>query len=822
MLKKLILENYIPLLSSGITSVELDIKGMVNLFIAPSGTGKTSILKELHALPPENGNYKQGRKYVEIQHQGKLFKLDSRTGVGNGHSFKIGDGPELNTGGTFSAQKELVFNYLGRMNSDIVKVLNGLKILDRLSAMSPNRRKDIIMAVYPNDTSEALDVYQKLKTERNELKATIKNQVARFTAENAKLQQITAIGTAELEARIKLIDEDVAKSLMMRGELANIKANPELRVKMERFNFLTDKLLVNKLGGGLHTEEELVNALGTAQSLMETHQDQMNVLKGIIAEHSEFLDGLEDLLKDPEAFREQARHLEEDMVRTNLGLSQYDQLLLRADVFNDPDTPLDGLQHIVEAFKTYLNDVVMASSEDLTRATYRKYLTDDEELGNLIRNRTNQLEDLRHKLKHYQSMDHVECPDCNSKFKVGVTQQDIERLQGDIVLATEFLETCKARKEKLRAKIDNDAEWYRGMNNLYDFVRSNAQVRCLPELVKAYNIGKAPSNVLCNVLSAYVESVELKRYKAVLAEEEKIVKSRLDLINREGLTDTAEYVTRKEAELSKSTGLMQYYQGKVTTLTAELNNVRFYQRDLEELRSLRREIFADFANQANVKLRGALDEHVSQLQSEKKEAMMGLISASSLTAVVQSISADIEMKKRRLAIVEVWMDGICPNKGLIGKLMGDFINSLCGNINATIKRFWNTTLYIKPCSKENGDLNYKFPVVTGDKEPTPDVSDCSGGETDAVDWAFRFVLMDYVGFPFPLVLDEVGITFDEIKRGRFLDFLKDYTMGKNPRQLFMASHYFAQYGVFNKPNIIGLRHEGLTLPGQANTNTVIA
>lgn len=822
MLKRLILENYIPLLSSGITSIDLDIKGMVNLFIAPSGTGKSSILKELNMLPPENGNFKQGRKYVEAFHQGKLFKLDSRTGVGNGHSFKIDDGPELNTGGTFSAQKELVYNYFGRMNSDIVKVLNGLKIIDRLSAMSPNRRKDIIMAVYPNDTSEALEVYHKLKTERNELKATIKNQVARFTAENAKLQQITATGTAELENRIATIDQEVAKSLMMRGELANIKANPELRTKMERFNFLVDKLLVNKLGGGLHTEEELISALSAANGLMEKHQDDMNVLKGVIAEHSEFLDGLEDLLKDPEAFREQAKHLEEDLGRTNTSLNQYEELLSRAEVFNDPGTPLDGLQHIVEAFKTYLSAVVLASDENLNRGVYRKLLTDDEELGNLIRNRTADLENLKHKLKHYQSMDHVECPDCSGKFKVGVTQQDIDRLQLDIQVSEEFIEKSKLRKEKLKEAIDNDAEWYRSMNNLYDFVRSNAQVRCLPELIKVYNIGKSPSNILSNLLSTYVECVELKRYKAVLAEEEKIVKGRLELINREGLADTADYVARKEAELAKATGLMQYYQGKVHNLTAEYNNVKYYQRDLDELKTLRREIFKDFADQAGVKLRGALDEHVNQLQNEKKEAMMGLISASSLTAVVESISADIEMKKRRLAIVEVWMDGICPNKGLIGKLMGDFINSLCGNINATIKRFWNSTLYIKPCAKENGDLNYKFPVVTGDNEPTPDVSDCSGGETDAVDWAFRFVLMDYVGFPFPLILDEVGITFDEIKRGRFLDFLKEYTMGKNPRQLFMASHYFAQYGVFNKPNIIGLKHEGLTLPGQANMNTVIA
>jgi hypothetical protein len=70
-------------------------------------------------------------------------------------------------------------------------------------------------------------------------------------------------------------------------------------------------------------------------------------------------------------------------------------------------------------------------------------------------------------------------------------------------------------------------------------------------------------------------------------------------------------------------------------------------------------------------------------------------------------------------------------------------------------------------------------------------------------------------------MDEVGVSFDEIKRGRFFNFIQEYTQGKNPRQLFMVSHYFGQYGILKNPNIIAFKYEGLTMPGEPNRNAVI-
>lgn len=821
MLTRLILENYVPMLSNGITKVDLDLRSMVSLILGRNGSSKSSLLKELSPLPPENANFRSGRKYVEVVHNKRTYKLDSRTGVGNGHSFKVDDGPELNTGGTYSAQKELVYNHFGKLDSPLNKVLSGLKVLDRLSAMSPNRRKEIILQIYPNDTEYALGVYQKLRQERNDLKSTIKKQIERHTEENRKLSTLNSVGVAELERRIKQVDSDLQTSLLLRGRLESAKLDPELNGKYTRFSMLVTKLGVNNLSGVQFSKEELENAYATAEGMLSRYQDRANVLKGSIAENANFLEGMDEFLKNPTAFQDQAKHLGEDLERTNINLKRYEELLSNQPVFNDPENVFTGLEYVVRDFKDYLGRVVLASDESITSIAYKQYLLDQEQTGNHLRTLKSNLEQAEHKLKHYQAADTIECPDCTHTFKVGISPNDIDMLKQSIVGLRERIQAGTQKSNKLTVLIEQDAEWYLTMNQLYNFVRENGNVRILTELIRSYDIGKAPHNTLCNVLDVYMSKVGALAYRNTLLEEKKVVDNRLELISKDNVLDIANHVQNLEQELVGVNHKVNFYKRKAFLLNEELQSINSYERDLDEIRQLRVTIMEGMANKANVGLRELVDTRVSELSGIKDEHLTSIINAKSLTAVVDSITADINRMRTRLKTVEVLMDGLCPNKGIIGKLMGDFINSLCGNINAVIKKIWNTTLYVKPCSKENGDLNYKFPVVTGDDEPTPDISDCSAGETDVIDWAFRFVIADYVGWPAPLIMDEVGVSFDEIKRGRFFNFIQEYTQGKNPRQLFMVSHYFGQYGILKDPNIIAFKYEGLTLPGEPNKNSVV-
>lgn len=820
MLTKLILENYIPLLSSEITKVELDVAHMVNLFIAANGTGKTSILKEMNPLPPENGNYAAGgRKYVEIRNGTNHYVLDSKTGVGNGHSFVL-NGKELNKNGTYSEQKDLVWNYF-KLDGNINRILSGLKAVDWLSMMSVNRRKEFFLHIYPNDTTHAIKVYNNLRAERNELKAAIKNQVMRYADENRKLNEINEFGVDELERRIKEIEDELRQSLLVRGGLENITVDPELQRKIYRFGQLAEQLTINSISGFFHTEQELRNQIELYERVSDRHEDQAAAIQLVISEHAGILEGMEELVQDPLVFHHQAEQLQEELTGLEKLIEQHTELLQQYELFKDPEFNLDGLDQVREAFVMQLHRVVKCSQAELTGAEYKRHATHLERLTVTLREVEGELSGVTHQLKHYDSAEAVQCPDCEHEFKVGVSAKDIDLLRQKKEALGQRAITLQQQKQTLTGIVENDAEWYQTMMALYQFCRMNEDVKCLAELVKVYDIGKAETTTLLNALRAYADRFECQKRMKALLEEQDLLNTRIGLLQRDTVLDVANYVSHMEKELEKETRRVNYYKTKTKHLMGSLNTIVNHNSDLEKLRLLREEILEGLEKEGLVDLRRLVDERISLLTDEKDDYLRDIIKSRSLTAVVNSISDDIERLKKRLKGVTILMDGLCPNKGLVGRLMTDFIKTFCGNMNAVIQAVWNTSLYVKPCNKENGDLTYKFPVVTGDKAPTPDVQDCSLGEAGIIDFAFRYVAMSYHGYDYPLIMDEVAPGLDEIKRGRFFSFIQDLTSRKDAKQLFMVSHYLTQYGTFTNSNVVAMRYEGLSVIGEVNKHSTI-
>lgn len=821
MLLKLILENYIPLGTSGIQKVELSTAHMINLFISANGSGKTSILKEANPLPPEDCNYRAGgRKYYEHQFPGKHFVLDSYTGKGNGHSFRL-NGKELNPSGTFTIQKELVWNHF-RLDSLLNRVLSGLRVTDLLSGMAPPKRKDVLMQVYPNDTDYALGVYNKLKTEKNELRGAIKKQIERYTEENRKLASINEYGVDELETRIKTIETDLRDSLLVRGSLEGVSVDRDLDNKIQEFTRLVDQLTANKLSGILHTQSEVSTAISFTTELMNRHQEEASVLKRVIAEHAGALDGLEEFLADPEVFQVQADHLREDLTMVNQELELYNAQLSQYPIFNDPEVSLENLHLVEPGLRGFLERVTVASSPDINGGVYKDLLKTQEHLGNSLRYYKTTLGDVTHKLAHFEAAENVECPDCSHEFKLGITPAELESLRTQKLSLTKMVSKIEKEQEVLAQKIENDAEWYLGMNQLFVFIRENNHCPILATLIKEYDIGKTDSGRLLNALLCFMERFKRLERKDELLKEQNVLDTRLGMLDRNNALDLAAYLASIEKDLSTETRQVNVYKDRLESLKRTQHSIVTYNRDIKRLRTMREEIMVGLENQGLSEFRTKVDERINILSAEKDHYMATIIKNRSLTAVVNSISEDITRLKRRMAIVDTLMGGLCPNKGLIGRLMGDFIKAVCANMNAVLQVIWNTPLFILPCSKENGDLTYKFPVIVGEGDPNPDVTECSAGEREAIDWAFRFVMLSYHPVEYPLFMDEIGIYLDEIKRGRFFNFVEEYTRQKSPRQLFMVSHYVSNHGMFDNPNVIGLRYEGLTTVGEVNKDSVIA
>lgn len=820
MLLSIILDGYVPLGSSGIQTVELGTNHVINLFISVNGAGKTSVMKEMNPLVPEKKNYKEGgSKKTTWQLGTNHFKLESFPYKDNGHSF-IMNGEELNKNGTGQYQKDLVQAHF-RLNPNLNRVLNGLRVSDLLTTMDPTRRKEILMQIYPNDVSCALGVYNKLRVERNSLRGAIKNQIARYTEENRKLQDINDCGVDELENRIKLIEVELRQSLLVRGGLEGVTVDRDLQRKINDFGLLVDRLTVNKLSGVVYTRDEIEFTIKNVSAFLSLHQEKAGVLKRTIAEHAGVLDGLEEFLADPEIFKVQAGHVKDDLVCVNEEIDDYTNLLKGYPVFNDESIGKENLELVETSFAAFLGRVTVASDATLNGAAYKGFTQLYEELSVSHRHYSGVLTDLTHKLKHFDNAENIACPDCSHEFKLGVTPTELGAMRDQQAALVTRLDRMEAEQQRLKDKIDNDADWYLSMNQLYVFIRENNHVPVLSVLVKEYDIGKTDSNRLLNALETYIARFKLLGKKDGLLKEQNLLESRIGLLDRNNALEVANYLATTEKELVTENNHISHFKDRLESLNRTLNDINAYNQDVKRLNGLKHEIMQGLTNQGLAEFRTKVDERISILGNEKDTYMTSIIKNRSLTAVVTSISADIDRLKRRLKIVTIAMNGLCPNKGLIGRLMGDFLKAICGNMNAIFKEIWNTPLYILPCAKENGDLTYKFPAIVGEGEPNPDITDCSAGERQIIDWAFRCVLLGYHPVDYPLFMDEIGNNLDEIKQIRFINYVEEMTRSKSPRQMFLVSHFISTTGVFQNPNIIAMRYEGLTIPGEVNKDSLI-
>jgi energy-coupling factor transporter ATP-binding protein EcfA2 len=819
MLTKLILENYIPLQKNGINYVELDLNAMVNLFIAQNGVGKTSILKEVNQLPPEAADFDTGgRKYGEWKIEGKHYIFDSRTGVSDGHSFKL-NGEELNKGGTFMAQKELCWTHF-KLDRPRAKFLSGLKVYDLFSNLTPARRKDILLWLYPNDTTYAMGVFNKLKSERNELKAVLKNQVSRYADESEKLKRITECGVDELEARIKHIDEELRKSLLIRGSLEEYKIHPGLRQKIEQFEYLSTALTVNKVSGFIESEDELVEGIEMTERLIDNYEENIAAIQHTIGENAGLLEGVEEYLQDPLLFQNQADQLETEINQLKSSIKEQTVILGDYPVFNEEEMSFQGLDLVYDSFVAQLHCVTNANDSSINGAVYKQMEIQLNNLNNRIRDYEGKLSAGGHQLKHYNSAEAVECPDCKHNFKVGINEKDIHRLRADVDSWTVAIGNLEKERDVVADKLDNDRSWYESMVALHQFCRMRSDAPCLGVLVKDFNVGKSEISNLLNALRAYKTRFDATKRIESLLEEKNLIETRIGLMNRDNVLDVASFVEGWERELVKDQKKLAFYNRRLKTFNGRLAIIRNYGNDLAKLNELKEEIFQGLFDEGYVKFRKQLDERISILTEEKEDNLRSIITSRSLSAVVDSIHDEVLRLRKRMIIVETWMDKLCPNKGFIGKLLTDFIKTFCGNANAMIQDVWNTPLYVKPCNKANGDLTYRFPVVVGDSKPVPDMSDCSLGQTGIIDFAMRLTALTYHGY-FPLIMDEVGTNLDEVKRTRFFNFVRELAQKKDARQIFCVSHYLSSFGVFSKPNVVAMKHDGLTLPAEPNKNNTI-
>lgn len=829
MITKLILKNYSPLAKKGTTYIELTTNEIFNIILGRNGFGKTSLMRQLTVYPPDNADFLPGG-YKESHHViGKdTYILQSTTGKSSEHHF-IHNGKELNEGNTLLVQRELVKIHFG-ITPLINNVITGLDVRDLFTTLSATRRKEFLMAVNPNDTSFALKVFEKLKGSANALKGGLKTQRQRLVVEESRLSQLAAMDPAVLQEEIRLLDDQIKNALIIHGQLQHVEHRDITPLKNEIGNICS--FLIGANSSVKYPKSVLLQMKEQRLGTLDYYKTKEVRLSTMLTEMATQLaghDGTNNLASYKARLENIDKLLEENLARWNLLNNKFDS---NKELFEVPLLGEDGFKEFA-----LLSTELVWQIQSVNRAidpeiNSVKYQSCQEKLKEQTAERDGvkrKADELRHTLNHFNKAEAIDCPKCDAKFKLGFERLNPEVLKGNIEDLDKRYRELNESILILTDYINDNMGWYESMAGLTRFARNAGDVGgMILKLVKNYQVGKSDTSVLVDLIRSTAEYVENNHTRQVLQEERENVDKQIKFLESadiETMMKRAEYVERELGSVQRS---VRRVLNEMRDYDSQLDIIELDNQKRNRLHQLTQELAQVLAENGQYKIKQRVEEAIDELTPRKSQLISNLIRSESLNSVIQSIKDNIADMEKREKHTLLLMDGLSPVKGLIGYFMNDFLRSVIANMNAIIQPIWTNRLQILNCSTsesdEDVDLNYTFPVITGDKDkPNKDVGMCSGGEREIINFAFRLVIRRYLGerCSVPLMMDEVGVAFDELHRGRFCAYIAEQLRLDKLPQVVMISHYVNQYGVFHDSNIIALNTEGLTVPVKVNQKAII-
>lgn len=825
MITKLILKGYLPLKDKGINEIVLDKLGDFNIILGRNGYGKTSIMRQLNYYPPDNSAFDEETGYKEIHAvmNGKHYRLTTKTSSKRAVNHFYIDGENHNKSTTSATQKELVRQHFGLTN-DVRHVVSGIRKGDAFSSLSPMRRKQVLMDINPNDVSYALKIYDDVRQEHNYVKNALKYQRQRLAAELQRQKEVAAAPIDELTYEIKLLDERIKEALLLQGMLKDVKhvaIEPNIR-KLE-------KLMADMFSSVPPPDF----APSYYVELSERTKLMMNDKHHRIIELDALIMSLKDrIAKVGQRHPITEEEYEEKKERYILAISQDSEVVKRHratiashSFFSDKRWDNKNFVAGIKTFVQQLHKVKLSTCEELTASGFTQLQESLDKAERNVNFLEKERDNFRHQLSHFDQAKSIDCPKCHHLFKRGFEKFDKDGVLTQIDKITEALKNAKKLATELRQKVTENEPWYYSMKSLIEFIRYSSERHYLLEIIKYYDIGKKPAAELITILDVifcHHENVEKVNTNKAALEELDIQFARMKEFDIHALYWEIDSHQKERNGLERG---IRRHKEELALWRTYLDRVKTDELTYSIFTACFEETLELLADHGFHAIKQEVNQRLSD-DTPKRDALLAqLMKSNSLSKVVESITKEVkelEEKERHLSYL---VETLSPTKGLIGYLMLDFLNAICANVNAIIKEVWTDPLVLLApnINEEDVDLDYKFRVVTTNPEkPISDISECSGGEIDLIDFLIRLTLLRYLKTS-PLFMDEVGVTFDELHRQKFSHYISTQARLNNLPQVFMISHYVSQYGIFNNNdvNVIKLNTTGMKVPVNANENVTI-
>lgn len=816
------------MLKKGVSYIELDTNSIFNVVLGRNGYGKTSLLRQMNPFPADNADFEEGG-YKEIHYKinNNEYKLISRTGKKSSHEFWV-NGKNLNEGSTLLVQRDLAKHHFN-ITKEVMDVLTGINRGDNFSALSPQRRKSVLMEVNPNDTKYGVKIYDKARVNYNQTKGALKHQRQRLVAEERRQLELKSMTPEELQAEVWHIDGLIKEALVLHGTLQHIQ-DPDVKPLLSKMGNIASQLLSTPINT-LYNASYYTQLIQRTQLYIDNDKTTLTGLQALLSSMSEKINNLnipEGM--DLKGYEEKINECEQTLVRLRQEKETQISIIKREDFFNKEIWRTDEFKSDLLGFLERLRSVEVTEDKDLSSQGYVQYQEELKTWQNKLSGIEKEIDAINHQLKHFENAQSVTCPDCAKTFKVGFENVSPEQLIKIRVGHQEELIYTQKKVKEISDLLDRNEGWFETMGSLMRFIKHAKDHRFLLEIVKYFEVGKVTQPTLPNILIAIDTVFSLEREEEDNIQRQTTLKAQYQLLTESNV----EKLNLQYDELSVQIGLTQ------KRLRKRMNEINFWAEQLDILKA--DDLLADayvacfdelqdlVEEKGKYLIKAKVMEVINMLTPQKEKLVTDLIRSESLNSVIASIKdniSDLEKRERHLKAI---VDGLSPVKGFIGELMIDFLNSVTANVNAAIEPIWSDSLKLQSCHIEGEDdeidLDYKFPVLTGNaKLPNEDIRKCSGGEMEIIDFMMRRTLYRYKGEStgIPLIMDEIGTAFDELHRRGFAAYITEQLRLDKLPQTFMISHYVNQYGSFNSKdvNIIALNTKGLDVPEELNQKSVI-
>ena len=799
---KLILRDYNLLFLNNIKEIIFTPTKKTNLILGTNGSGKSSLLKELSPLVFDKKHFgENGYKEVHIEHNNKMYIL---TQEGNKCSFKEND-IELNSSANRKVQSTLVKEKL-KYDIDYHKLFLGIA---NFTTMSPSERKEWLIRLSNVNYDYSLGYFKRLLSRDRDIRGTIKIL-------NSKLME-DRVNLLTDEIKLKYKEDLKAVSTLIDTMLENkekISFNNNDYNKILESMILVNENLISKICTKVALKD-IDNEISKISNELE-HLDKINTVK---------IKQLEEAKHFKESNSAVEESLQDSLLKNKNDIEKLSSKLRLSYVTLSNTAIINTINLIKEKMFNILSDIstlnVNLSLEEAVDLSKNILTLENFKSATEIKilNLENEL-----KISRDKKDESVTCNKCDNIFNPYYTiekeQEMILSIEKNKSLLTEALNKLKGLNEtnsKYLNKQNLIAEFYSlfsGNNFLSGYIT---------EIIANFNIQTASMQILkeldyeFNILEEYYNKI------FILELESKKIKEELDKIKlftnlrKDNNLDYDKLNNEISENNIKSAKLKQYLN--------DLNNDKNTKQNIKLLTlkyiSLLKSQEESLNNEIKREKNKLLEDIISECRSIKFDLEDKIKKSDLLEDRLKILEKDIKELENKSRLLKSAIEALSPSGGLIADSILSFIKNLVTDMNYIINSIWSYDLEIKACDLENGDLDYKFPVVSDSRGFTEDVGLTSSSMKEVIDLAFKIVAMKYSSMEdYPLFLDEFGRTMDMSHRVRAYSAIDNVSSGIFS-QVFIVSHFSGVYNRFSDSDTIVLDSKNISIDKKDYNSSIV-